>query len=41
MAKAPASPEPVEPANLRRKVQAKRPQLGHIVPKSVRVKGGK
>jgi len=39
MAKAPASPEPVEPANLRRKVQAKRPQLGHIVPKSVRVKG--
>jgi len=28
------------PANLRRKITAKRPALGHIVPKAVKVKGG-
>lgn len=41
MAKAPVSDEPKEPANLRRKIQAKRPPLGHVIPQSVRVKGGK
>jgi hypothetical protein len=40
MAKAPASSDPKEPANLQRNIQAKRPALGHVVPKSMRVQGG-
>lgn len=29
------------PANLKRKVEAKRPPLGHVVPEAAKVKGGK
>ena len=29
------------PANLKRKVEAKRPPLGHVVPEATKVKGGK